>query len=231
MSSITCTYDRPVTRRERLGSVPRDYVERAGVVPQHGLGHVQTIAGNETGPVDVMRSVPVYTAEGKPQMESVTETFTAEPYSVGARSTMYAALGGVAAGAAAGCLAGPVGIAVGAVAGGASGALLGSKSASNDDVSEVWRERSITHPTMDGHYHCTIPVPVRRKDDEGKAEWGVAGYVHHHQPKVSHEKVGSYRQPGLEHSRKLGSFTGAVLTAGAGALIGLVAGLLLQERD
>lgn len=229
-TTITRTYDRPVTERKRLGSVPRDYVEPRDLVPQHGLGKIKHFDTNEGGPVGVQRRVPVYNADGTPRLETVTETLTEKPYDAGQRSTGYATLGGLTAGATAGSVCGPAGTVLGAAAGALAGAVLGRKSAEHDEVREVWHERAIEHPRMEGYTKYTVPIP-EPVENEQKTDWRIGGYYHHHYPEIQKTRVGSYREPELEHTRKTGTAVGAALAVGAGLAVGLIAALLGSGKD
>lgn len=232
-TTITRTYDRPVTNRERLGSVPKDYAEGRGLLPQHGLGTIKHFDETEAGPVEVYRNVPTYNEDGTPRMETVTETITEKPYDPKKRSIMYAILGGLAAGAVTGSCCGPVGTVIGAMGGAVTGGIVGYRSAEDDQVQEVWNDRDINHPTMEGYTEYTVPIPEPRsryvKQDDGRYEkktsWRVGGYFHHHSPDIKEEKVGEYREPDLEHT-KTDNRTGTAVAVGAGLLIGLAVVLL-----
>ncbi|GMU56349.1 MAG: hypothetical protein AMXMBFR33_54950 [Candidatus Xenobia bacterium] len=238
-TTVTRTYDRPVTTRQRLGSVPRDYVEGRGLLPQHGLGSVKKHDTNEGGPVEVYRDVPVYDEQGAPRLETVTETLSEKPYDPKKRSVGYAILGGLTAGAAAGSFCGPVGTVLGAVAGAVTGGVLGFRSAENDQVEEVWHDRPINHPRMEGSTEYTVPIPepreryVKQADGryERKTSWRIGGYYHHHRPDIKQEKVGEYREPELEHTRKTDTTTGAALAVGAGLAIGLAVAFFGSKDD
>lgn len=220
--SITRTYERPVTNRQRLGSVPGDFYEKTGW-PKHGLGSIQHSDRVEAGPRDVVRSVPEYNADGSPKLETVTETLTAKTYSPRKRAVTCGALAATAAVLA--TPTGPVGMALAGLAGAAVGAVLGHKTAENDEVREVWTKPAILHPEMEGHYHVTVPVPQKNDDDE----YSIRGYVHHFQPDIEHTQVGSYDRPTLQHKRKIGGALAAAAAAGAGIAIGLVAAALGRD--
>lgn len=233
--TITRTYDRPVTREQKLGSVPSDYYEPRQALPQHGLGSIQHFPENEAGPRDIKRPVPEYNADGTPRMETVTETLSDESYDSRKRAAGCGALGAAAAGAVAGTLAaGPIGTVVGALAGAAAGGVIGFRSADGDQVSERWVEKDITHPSMHGYNEYTLPVPeFERVEDpetgETQTEVDLRGYYHHYGPCIEETKVGSYQQPEIEHS-KSGALKAGVLTVGAGLAVGLLAALFGREK-
>lgn len=233
--SITRTYDRPVTKEQRLGAVPQDYYEDRGLLPQHGLGKVESFDSNEGGPVEVIRSVPVYNADGTPKMESVTETLEAESYDAQKRSAWLGALGAAASGAVAGTLAGgPIGTVIGALAGAAAGATIGRRTAEGDQLQECWETRDITHPTMNGYKEYTLPVPeFERVEDaetgEKHTNVDIQGYYHHHHANIEETKVGSFSEPEIKHSKKVGALAAGALTLGAGVALGVLAALIGRD--
>lgn len=238
-TSITRTYDRPVTTRERMGSVPKNYAEgRGGFLPQHGLGSVKHFDENEAGPVEVYRDVPVYNDDGTPKMHTVTETITEKPYDPKKRSVGYAVLSGLTAGAVAGSFCGPIGTLVGAVGGAVTGGIIGYRTAENDEVSETWNDKDINHPKMEGYTEYTIPIPEPRtkfvEGDDGRYEkkttWRVGGYYHHHAPDIKNERVGEFREPELEHS-KTNNRVGSALAVGAGLAVGLAVIFFGGKKD
>ncbi len=230
--TITRSYERPVTQRKRLGGVPNDRLEITQQA-RHGLGKIEYHPGSEGGPKDVYREVPQYHDNGHPRMEKVTETLTKEPYEAKRRGLGCGLLGALAGalGAASILAAGPLGIAVAASLGAVAGSAVGSKSAENDEVREVWNDRPIIHPHMKGHTAYTVPIPafekVCTKSDDGepecKTEVKLAGYVHHHRPDIREETVGTFQEPSLEHSRRMNPVLAGTVAAGAGLAIGLVA--------
>lgn len=230
-TTITRSYDRPVTNRERLGGVPRDHYE-ASRLPRHGLGKVDRRPGAEGGPVDVYRDVPLYDENGEPRMENVTVTLTEEAYEPKRRGLGCGFVGAVAGalGAATLLAAGPVGIAVAAGVGALAGKALGNSTAEGDEVQEVWEDRTIVHPHMEGHTEYTIPVPDFERrcsvDENGERDCsveitGIRGYYHHHRPDIREDEVGSYTEPTLQHTRKMGPGAAAALAAGAGLALGV----------
>ncbi|MGE0492386.1 MAG: hypothetical protein AB7S38_24445 [Vulcanimicrobiota bacterium] len=231
MATITRNFDRPVTTRKRLGGVPRDRYESTWW-PKHGLGKVERRAGAEGGPVDVYRDVPEYDEHGQPQLENVTETITEEPYQPGRRGVACSLLGAVTAGLGAATLlaAGPLGIVVAAGLGAYAGQKVGEHTAKDDQVDEVWVDRKIVHPHMEGHTEYTIPVPEFRRrydrDGERHTDVSIRGYYHHHSPDIREEEVGEFTEPTLQHSRKVTPGAAALLTAGAGLALGVAVAAL-----
>lgn len=227
-TTITRTYDRPVTTRERMGSIPKDYAEGRGILPQHGLGTIKHFDENEAGPVEVYCDVPVYNEDGSPKMQTVTETLTEKTYDPKKRSLGYSILGGLTAGAIAGSCCGPVGTVIGAVGGAVTGGIIGYRTAENDEVTEQWNDKDINHPTMEGYTEYTVPIPeprtkyVQREDGayDKKTSWRVGGYYHHHQADIKEEKVGEFREPELAHS-KTNNKVGTAMAVGAGLAVGL----------
>ena len=228
--SITRTYKKPVREEKRLGSVPGDYYEGRHLIPQHGLGSVKHYDGNEGGPREIKRQIPVYNADGTPTMETVTETLCEKTYDSKGRGTGCGLLGGATAGAVAGTLAaGPVGTVLGTLIGAAAGGAIGFHSAKDDQLSERWVKRDIDHPTMNGYNQYTVPVPEfhRHEGQDGKKETDVSlrGYYHHFGPALEHKTVGTYEEPEIAHSRPSAVKAG-LLTVGAGLAVGLLAALL-----
>ncbi|MEW6283302.1 MAG: hypothetical protein AB1758_32135, partial [Candidatus Eremiobacterota bacterium] len=237
-TTITRTYDRPVSHEERLGGVPDDYYEPRGFFPQHGVGWVEHFDENEAGPRDVKRPVPEYNPDGSPKMETVTVTLEEETYDQKKRTVGFGLLGALVAGAAASLVLGPGGILVAALVGGAAGGSVGYQTARGDTVEEVWNEKDIVHPRMEGYTKVTVPVPEFREkvvvhDDgsvERKTKVRIQGYVHHHSPTIEEEKKGSYTEPDLEHTNEVSAGKGAAIVIGAGLAIGLLAALLGRKK-
>lgn len=223
--SITRTYDKPVREKKHLGSVPSDYYEGCHFIPQHGLGSVKHFEGNESGPRQIVRHVPVYNADGTPKMETVTETITEKTYDSKVRGTVQGVIGAATAGAVAGTLAaGPIGTVVGTLIGAAAGGVIGFRSAKDDQLKERTVTRDIIHPSMNGYNEYTIPVPEFHKDEEVD----LKGYYHHFGPALENKKVGTYQQPEIAHSRPSAVKAG-LLTVGAGLAVGILAALFAKK--
>jgi len=223
--SITRTYEKPVREKKHLGSVPSDYYEGAHFIPQHGLGSVKHFEGNEAGPREIVRHVPVYNADGTPKMETVTETLTEKSYDSKARGAVQGVLGAATAGAVAGTLAaGPVGTVIGTLLGAAAGGAIGFHSAKNDQLQERSVTQDIVHPSMNGYNEYTLPVPEFHKNEDDQTEVDLKGYYHHFGPALENKKVGSYEQPEIAHSRP-SALKAGLLTVGAGLAVGILAAL------
>jgi hypothetical protein len=239
-TTITRTFDVPVTQSEHLGNMPSDTYEH------NWYGHGTTWTRTEShgcyggkctaGPVSVHRDVPEYNADGTPKMRSVTETLSEESYNQKNRALTMTGIG-AAVGAAGSALGGalfagtpwsPLAMGVAAVVGAAGGFAVGHMTAAGDTVKEVWKTHSISHPTMTGYTETIRPDTYTeetncRTDDKGKrtcdTDTKVRGYWHEYSPDIAWRQVGTYTRPALEHTAKVGPLgAGAITVAGAGLL-------------
>ena len=239
-TSITRTFDVPVTNSEHLGNIPSDEYEHNWF----GYGTTWTRTENHgcyggkctAGPVGVYRDVPVYNADGTPKLQSVTETLSEDSYDQKNRALVMSGIGaaiGVAGSALGSAFIGasawsPVAMGVSALLGAAGGFAVGHKTAAGDTVKEVWETRSISHPSMNGYTETIRPDTYTqekncRTDNNGHrqcdTEQKVRGYWHEFEPNISSRQVGTYQRPTLQHTNKVGPFgAGAITVAGAGII-------------
>lgn len=248
-TTITRTFDVPVTRDEHLGNMPSDEYKNnwwgGGYTYTRTESHGCYGGKCTAGPVGVYRAVPEYNADGSPKLQSVTETITEETYNQKTRALTLAGVGaalGVAGSAIGSAIVGapalhPVGMAISAVLGAAGGFAVGHKTAAGDTVKEVWETHAISHPTMTGYTETIRPDTYTeetncRIDDEGNQECDtetkVRGYWHDYSPDISWRQVGTYDRPTLQHTNAVGPIgAGAMTVAGAG-LIGIGVRTLLS---
>jgi len=122
-----------------------------------------------------------------------------------------------------------LGTAAGAVAGGAVGTVLGFRSQGDNQINEVWVDRDINHPQMNGYRHYTVPVYdtdcTTYSDGTEHCTTEIEGWWHHYSPNISNRKVGGYTEPTFQNSNFLEPLLGGVLGSVAGGALGLAAGI------
>lgn len=123
------------------------------------------------------------------------------------------------------------GAAAGIVVGAAVGTIKGFQSQANNNVEEVWVDRPIMHPELDGYSHeitadSTNYCVVRNAGGNCKIrDTETHGWWHTYTPTVRDRVVGTYSTPNFQHSSFLEPLSGAVVGAVGGGLLGLAAGL------
>lgn len=248
-TTITRTFDVPVTREEHMGNMPSDKYEHNWF----GFGTTWTRTEHHScyggkcnvGPVSVYRSVPEYNQDGSPKMQTVTETLTAETYNQKTRALTLAGVGaalGVAGSAIGSAIIGapavaPLAMGVSAVLGAAGGFALGHKTAAGDKIKEVWETHAISHPKMTGFTETIRPDTYIeetncRTDDNGNRQCDqttkVRGYWHDYSPDISWRQVGTYDRPTLQHTNAIGPIGAGAITVGGAAVIGIGVRALLS---
>ena len=123
------------------------------------------------------------------------------------------------------------GAAAGAVVGATVGTIKGFQSQAGNNIEEVWVDRPIKHPELDGYRHYTRADRssyCASRNDAGactRRETETHGWWHSYTPKVSERIVGTYSEPTFQNSSFLEPLSGALIGAVGGGLIGLAAGL------
>jgi len=251
---ITRTWNEPVYEQKRLGSIPQDQYESVFMPgPFYGSDFSTTSSVSlngqtpEAGSQDVWRDVPVY-ENGKPKMNEVNRTLTADPYDTKKSTMISAGVGGalgVAAAAGMTAILGGGGAAMaisgllGGTAGGGAGYLIGQKSTQGDSIVEKSVTANIEHPSLAGYDHTIDPdvtyqqeahYPDHHHNNNNQPHTDTVkilrGYQHHYTPNISNRTVGTYTYPTLEHTAKvgpgLGGFLSGLAGVGAGAAIAAV---------
>lgn len=122
-----------------------------------------------------------------------------------------------------------IGAAAGAVAGAAVGTVAGFNAQSENSIEEVWVERNVTHPKMNGYSHYAVPdydtdcTTDSNGDQHCTTE--LEGWWHHYSPNISERVVGNYTEPTFQNTKFLEPLMGGVLGALSGGAIGLAAGI------
>lgn len=244
-TSITRTFELPVTHSEKLGTIPNDHYETvwSNMWNTFGQGWHEDVNYDNNGIYgghDVYGDVPEYDASGKPKMQTVTETLTEKSYNQKAGTIGSAVAGGVT-GLGASALTGamrhagfsPVAAAVATLVGGVAGAAIGYTTAQGDKVVEEQQSHSITHPRLQGYTHNVYPQTHteeynvhydqnnNRLSDQRTV---IDGYHHTYTANINERSVGSYTRPALEHTKSVSPVGAGAL----GALAGGVAGVAVQ---
>ncbi len=124
-----------------------------------------------------------------------------------------------------------IGAAGGAVAGATIGAVTGFQSQAEAGIEEVWVNRNITHPEMNGYRHNVTPDlrTVCHARDENynctSSSTEVQGFHHSYSPNIHHRVVGQYTEPTFQHTQGWEPLRGAFLGAAGGAVVGLAVGV------
>lgn len=125
-----------------------------------------------------------------------------------------------------------LGAATGAVAGAVIGATTGFNSQANNSIEEVWVDRSIKHPEMNGYSHIAVPdydtECVQTDSETGsctQTETTLEGWWHQYTPRISERVVGSYNEPTFQNTNTWEPLMGGALGAIGGGLLGMGAGL------
>ncbi|MGE0490836.1 MAG: hypothetical protein AB7S38_16635 [Vulcanimicrobiota bacterium] len=189
------TYQLPVTGRELLGTMPRDYFDQN---PNADSPYVPCQNGAcQNLPREVWRDQLLVDGQGQPVMRTVTRHIEARP-----ADPTFAFLGWGAGGAVGGAIAGALigslygqpglgAVAMGLVSGLALGGF-GAHRASQDRVALVWDDQSAIHRGMIGYEES---VRSGRLD-------GRDGYYHTFTPRLEREAVAAYRTPRVVHYRE-----------------------------
>ncbi len=122
-----------------------------------------------------------------------------------------------------------LGAAAGAVTGATIGAVKGFDSQASNSIDEVWVERDIKHPSMNGYRHYTTPdYRTTCKTDYNGDETcttEIEGWWHHYSPNINNRIVGNFQEPTFRNSNFLEPLMGGILGAVAGGALGIAAGL------
>ncbi|MGE0490835.1 MAG: hypothetical protein AB7S38_16630 [Vulcanimicrobiota bacterium] len=207
---VEVTYDRPVTRRTKLGNIPYDYHSYSSHRDRYFTSCDQGAC--EGRGREVWRDLPVYGSDGKVAMETVTERIVASPDSALWAGVRWGLIG-VAGGALVGTIAAAVtnsplglGASLGAAAGGALGGGLGANHAMGDRVRLEWQEKPVLERELAGYYHEVDSRYTTRCDRDWDGHYRCRqvhdGYDHEFRPEVSGHSVGSYTAPVVVHYRE-----------------------------
>lgn len=121
-----------------------------------------------------------------------------------------------------------IGAGLGAAAGAAVGTMAGFKAQAANSIKEVWVDRTITHPELNGwshwtsedsHEECTGP------DDDRSCTTEIDGWWHHYSPDITNRVVGHYTEPTFQNTKFMEPLLGGLLGAVGGGAIGLAAGI------
>lgn len=193
--SAVLTYKQPVTRRQQVGSLPRDYFDQNAQPEQPRVPCANGACANL--PREVWRPVPVTDGQGQPVMQEVTRHFQARPASPVLHALGWGAAAGLAGAAAGGLLGAALGNpALGAVAVGACAALaagfVGARHAAADRIKLVWEEHQVAMPRMEAYTEDVTPGRLN----------GRSGYFHRFHPEVSETVLTTYQVPKIVHYRE-----------------------------
>lgn len=207
---VEVTYDRPVLRETKLGSIPYDYHSYSSYRDRYYTSCEDGACENLGR--SVWRPVPVYNADGTPQLETVTERIQASPASPIKYGLGYGALGALGGAVLGGFFSAatgsPLGLAVGlAAAGGAAVAGgAGAYYAYGDRVRLEWQEKPINELELKGYYHEVESRYTYRchRDWDGRRRCRNEhdGYDHEFRADIERRAVGSYRGPVVVHYRE-----------------------------
>lgn len=123
------------------------------------------------------------------------------------------------------------GAAAGVVVGATVGTIKGFQSQADNATTEVWVDRPIKHPELDGYTLETSADTARYcvvRNAGGSCtvrETETHGWWHTYTPTVKDRVVGTYARPNFQHSSFLDPLSGAAIGAVGGGLLGLAAGL------
>lgn len=247
-TTITRTWEEPITHPEVLGRIPADFYQPAwNPFPGSWGGSIFYPIGSGTfgsGQVDIVRNVPDYNADGTARKQTVTRTLTESTYDQKGRTIGCGVAGAIAGGLAAaatgalrGASVGPIGAVAGGLLGAVAGALVGYKSAEGDTIREQWMSESISHPTLIGcnqwinpdyrtEYDTRVVYgPDGTPREETTSRQVLQGWWVRYDPEIRWRTVGSYTYPTLEHTASIGPVSSAFMAVGAGALAGVGAAL------
>lgn len=124
-----------------------------------------------------------------------------------------------------------LGAATGAVAGATIGTITGFNSQKANSIEEVWVDRKVVHPQMNGYSHHTSAdystECVERNDENAcvRSETNLDGWWHSYSPNITDRVVGNYNEPTFQNTNKWEPLTGGVVGAIGGGLVGLGVGL------
>lgn len=122
-----------------------------------------------------------------------------------------------------------IGATAGAVVGATVGTNMGFSSQASNDINEVWENRTIDHPEMNGYSHYTTPVfgqdCTTNYEGETSCTTTIEGWWHHYSPNISNRVVGNYTEPTFQNSNFLEPLMGGFLGALGGGVVGLAAGI------
>lgn len=122
-----------------------------------------------------------------------------------------------------------IGATAGAVVGATVGTKIGFDSQATNSIEEVWVDRNVTHPEMNGYSHYTVPVTSTdcTTDYEGNQDCvtTIDGYWHHYSPNITNRVVGHYTEPTFQNTNFLEPLMGGLLGAVGGGALGLAAGI------
>ena len=124
-----------------------------------------------------------------------------------------------------------IGAAAGAVTGATIGVVSGFEAQKSSTIKEVWVDRNIVHPQMNGYSHSTTPdysTECVARDDKGdctRTETNLDGWYHSYSPNISERVVGHFNEPTFRNTNTWEPLMGGAIGAISGGLVGLGVGL------
>lgn len=122
-----------------------------------------------------------------------------------------------------------IGATAGAVTGAAIGTVAGFRSQAGNSIQEVWVDRSINHPEMNGYSHYSVPdyrtECTKDYNDNETCTTSIEGWWHRYSPNVHNRVVGSFQEPTFQNTSFLEPLLGGLLGAVGGGAVGLAAGI------
>ena len=129
-----------------------------------------------------------------------------------------------------------LGAGAGAAVGATAGVIAGFNAQKSNTITEVWENRDIRHPSMNGFTHHTradysYPCVERDKDGCVRTETKLDGWWHTYSPNIRERVVGNYTEPTFRNDNFLEPLKGGLLGAVGGGLVGLGVGLGLAALE